>query len=171
MFRKSAQETLVGHSCRSECHIPFGKLCGTGMSHKSLLQDCFARISQKSECHARCSTRVRKSVPQSFPNGMCPTGMSHKSLLQDCFARISQKSECHARCSTRVTRVSHKAFRMECVLQECPTRVSHKTVSREFRRRVSVMQDVPQECTRVSHKAFRMECVLQAKFSHKSLYK
>ena len=50
---------------------------------------------------------------------------------------------------------------MECVLQECPTRVSYKTVSREFRRRVSVMQDVPQECTRVSHKAFRMECVLQ----------
>ena len=81
----------------------------------------------------------------------------YKTLVREFRRRVSVMQDVPQECA----RVSHKAFRMECVLQECSTRVSYKTVSREFRRRVSVMQDVPQECARVSHKAFRMECVLQ----------
>ena len=69
------------------------------------------------------------------------------------------------------TRVSHKSVPQECptrvshksVLQECPTRVSHKSVPNECPTRVS-HKSVPQEFpTRVSHKS------LATRVSHKSV--
>ena len=50
------------------------------MPHKSVLQEFSARVSQKSECHTRCPTRVHKSVPQKYPKRMYPTRVSHKSV-------------------------------------------------------------------------------------------
>ena len=73
----------------------------TGVSRKSVLQECPTRVSHK-------------SVLQD-----CPTRVSYKSVLQECPTRVSHKSD-PQECPTRVSRKS--------VLQECPARVSHKSV-------------------------------------------
>ena len=63
------------------------------LSHKSVPQECPARVSQMS-VPQECPTRVsRKSVPQE-----CPARVSHKSVPQECPVRVSHKSvlqECH----------------------------------------------------------------------------
>ena len=56
-----------------------------------------------------------KSVLQEWP-----TRVSYKSVPQDCPTRVSHKGVLQEGSA----RVSHKGFRKECVLQECPTRVS-----------------------------------------------
>ena len=64
------------------------------------------------------------------------------------------------------TRVSHNSVPQECI-QECPTRVSYKSVPQECPTRVS-QKSVPQECpTGVSHKSVAEEC--PTRVSYKSV--
>ena len=80
-------------------------------SHKSVLQECFARVSYKSEYPQECPTRVSyKSVSQECPTRTSPTRVSYKSVLQECSARVSHKSECHTKCPTRVRKSVPQGF-------------------------------------------------------------
>ena len=98
VFRKSAPARVSDKSVLRECprrvtyksapqECPTRLFCKTvpqecpaSVSHKNVLQECPARVSHKSECHTRCPTRARKSVPQRFPKRMCPTRVPHKSV-------------------------------------------------------------------------------------------
>ena len=86
-------------------------------------------------------------VPQESSTRVSPSRVSP--------TRVSRKSAPHGFC----TKVSHKSVPFKSVLQECPTRLPHKS---ECLTRV-LHKSVPQEfCTRVSHKS---EC--RARMSHK----
>ena len=126
-------------------------------------------------CIRDSPTRVsRKGVPQERPKRLPYTRVSHKSILQD-YKRVFQErvpQECPAGVSIIQecpARVSYKSVSRECptrvsyksFLQGSPTRVSYKSVAQERSTRVSVIQGVPQECTRVSHQGYRKTCVLQ----------
>ena len=67
------------------------------MTHKSVLQECLTRVSQKSDPQ-ECPIRVsHKSVLQERPVRE-PPRVSRKSVLQECPRRVSHKSvlqECH----------------------------------------------------------------------------
>ena len=85
------------------------------MSYKSDIQEWPTRLFRKTVLQ-ECPTRVTiKSVPQE-----CPTRVSHKCVPQECPRRVGVIRGVPQECA----RVSHQAFRKECVLQECPTRVS-----------------------------------------------
>ena len=120
-------------------HKKVGQECSASVPHKSAP----TRVSHKSvrqECLREYNSDVYKSVP-----------VSHKSILQECFARVSRERECHTRAWD--------------VPQECPARVSYKSVSQECPTRCPsrVRKSAPQKISKenVSHKRVPQECLLQ----------
>ena len=127
----------------------------TRVSDQSVPHEISRKVFYKSVYHKsarqECLTRVFVSVPQKVA-----TRVSYKIVAQGCPARVFHKrpSECRARVSHIIpqnvsTRVFYKSV---CLLQECllSTRVFHKSVPPER---------LPQECPRkVSRKSVLQEC-------------
>ena len=84
--------------------------------------------------------------------------MSHKRVLQECSARVPQE------CPIRVTNKS--------VPQECPTRVSYKSAPQECLTRVSQKSECHTRCPTRVHKSVRQRCpkgMCPTRVSHKSV--
>ena len=81
--------------------------------------------------------------------------MSSKSVQQECGTRVFQSIERECVLPECATRVSGKS-----VSQECPIKVSHKSAPQEYATRVS-LQSVPHDCPRrVSNKSVLQEWFL-----------
>ena len=109
--------------------------CRTRVPHKSALQEWSKRVAS----HKRVS---HEGVPQELSTRVSH-GSSHKSVFYKsvvvqnlpCVKRVPHQTVrlCHRsglqECHKSVPQVRHTSVPQECLLQECPTRVSHKSVS------------------------------------------
>ena len=154
--------------------IPTRVLCPTGVfrksvpqecprvSHKRVLQECFASCPAKvgviQQCPAKSGCHTTVPHPREYPaklthkNGQqeCPTRLFGKSVLQECPTRVSFKS----------------------VPQECPTRASHKSVLQERSARASHKSECHTRCPTRAHKSVQQgfpQRMRPTRVSHKSL--
>ena len=156
--------------CRRECDLSHARatLCGDRARRVREMQ---ARVRfvrcPRNPLRRSCASRREMQARVRFVRCL------RNTLRRSCVSSARNAGEHWRLCSVLQecpTRVSHKSVPQESyktVPQECPTRVSHKSVLQKCPTRVS-RKSVPQECPiRVSHKSVLQEC--STRVSYKSV--